>query len=216
MRPRDSTPQLSLLEREETVYVDDATGRIAYTPGFVPVGTAAAWFEELRADVQWKAQRRVMYDREVDVPRLLGHYHLPSFDPEAPTPPRAVLDAAREVTARTGVPFTSVGLNLYRDGRDSVAPHNDHLYEIVPGHPIALLSLGATRRMTIRSKEPPRRTLQVDLEAGSLLLMSYATQVHYTHGVPKTKQAVGERISLAFRVKPERSRGSTGLYSDDL
>ena len=155
-----------------------------------------------------------MYDREVDVPRLTGHYHLPSFDPTS-QPPRAILEAAGEVTARTGVPFTSVGLNLYRDGRDSVAPHNDHLYEIVEGHPIGLLSLGATRRMTIRAKEPPRRVLHVDLEAGSLLMMSWATQLHYTHGVPKTKDAVGERISLAFRVKPESSRGSKGFYSDD-
>jgi len=44
----------------------------------------------------------------------------------------------------------------------------------------------------------------VDLEAGSLLVMDYATQIHYTHGVPKTSEPVGERISLAFRVKPER------------
>ena len=58
----------------------------------------------------------------------------------------------RRASAATGTPFNNVGLNLYRDGRDSVAPHNDHLYEIVAGHPIALLSLGATRLMTIRSK----------------------------------------------------------------
>jgi alkylated DNA repair dioxygenase AlkB len=206
-------PQLSLLERRETVYVDDASGRIAYTPGFVDEARAAAWFAELRARVDWQAQRRWMYDREVDVPRLTGHYHLPSFDPSAGTPPRAILEAAQEVAVRTGVPFTSVGLNLYRDGRDSVAPHNDHLDEIVAGHPIALLSLGATRRMTVRSKGPPRRVLHVDLEAGSLLIMSYATQLHYTHGVPKTKEAVGERISLAFRVKPESARGSKGFYS---
>ena len=32
--------------------------------------------------------------------------------------------------------------------------------------------------------------------------MSYETQLHYTHGVPKTREPVGERISLAFRVKP--------------
>jgi alkylated DNA repair dioxygenase AlkB len=207
-------PQLSLLEPSETVYVDDASGRIAYTPGFVDQDRAARWFAELRAGADWQAQRRWMYAREVDVPRLVGHYHLPSFDPTAPTPPGAILEAAREVTARTGVPFTSVGLNLYRDGRDSVAPHNDHLYEIVAGYPIGLLSLGATRRMTIRGKEPPRRVLHVDLEAGSLLMMSYATQIHYTHGVPKTKDAVGERISLAFRVKPESSRGSSGFYSN--
>jgi len=152
-----------------------------------------------------------MYDREVDVPRLTGHYHLPSFDPTS-TPPRAILEAAREVITRTGVPFTSVGLNLYRDGRDSVAPHNDHLYEIVEGYPIGLLSLGGTRRMTIRSKQPPRRVLHVDLESGSLLMMSWATQLHYDHGVPKTKQPASERISLAFRVKPDSSRGAKGFY----
>jgi alkylated DNA repair dioxygenase AlkB len=114
------------------------------------------------------------------------------------------------------VPFNSVGLNFYRDGRDSVAPHNDHLNELRKGFPIALVSLGATRRMTIRAKEPPRRTVHVDLEPGSLLVMDYATQLHYTHGVPKTSDPVGERISLAFRVKPSRvdnaESGASGFY----
>jgi alkylated DNA repair dioxygenase AlkB len=83
-----------------------------------------------------------------------------------------------------------------------VAPHNDHLYEIREGFPIALLSLGAVRRMTVRAKTAPRRTLHVDLGPGSLFVMSYATQLHYTHAIPKTDEPVGERISLAFRVKP--------------
>ena len=73
------------------------------------------------------------------------------------------------------------------------------------GLPIALLSLGGTRRMTIRAKEPPRRALHIDLEPGSLLMMSYATQLHYTHGIPKTADPVAPRISLAFRVKPART-----------
>jgi alkylated DNA repair dioxygenase AlkB len=98
-----------------------------------------------------------------------------------------------------------VGLNLYRDGRDSVAPHNDHLNELRVGFPIALLSLGATRRMTIRAKAPPRTVVHVDLEPGSLLVMDYATQLHYTHGVAKTTERVGERISLAFRMKRPRA-----------
>ena len=142
-----------------------------------------------------------MYDREVAVPRLLGHFRL---DPAPDTTPTAILDAASRVVAHLGVPFNSVGLNLYRDGRDSVAPHNDHLYDIREGVPIALLSLGATRRMTIRAKAAPRRSLHVDLETESLLVMDYATPIHYTHGVPKRTAAIGERISLAFRVKPER------------
>jgi alkylated DNA repair dioxygenase AlkB len=183
----------------ETVLVDDARGRIVYTPDFLPADVARAWFEEVRIAVAWEAQRRRMYDREVDVPRLVAHFRLV---PEAAHVPEAIREAARQVTGATGVAFTSVGLNFYRDGRDSVAPHNDHLDEIAPGCPIALLSLGATRRMAIRAKTAPRRGLHVDLAAGSLLVMSYETQVHYTHGVPKTNERVGPRISLAFRVRP--------------
>jgi hypothetical protein len=65
--------------------------------------------------------------------------------------------------------------------------------------PIALLPLDATRRMTIRAKAAPRRSINVKVETGSLLVMDYATQIHYTHGVPKTSAAIGEHISLAFR-----------------
>jgi alkylated DNA repair dioxygenase AlkB len=152
-----------------------------------------------------------MYDREVDVPRLIGHFRL---DPPPPSTPPAILDAARQVSDSLGVPFNSVGLNLYRDGRDSVAPHNDHLDEICEGFPIALLSLGATRRMTIRAKAPASRVIHVDLEPGSLLVMSYATQLHYTHAVPKTTACVRERISLALRVKPAREAPAGGAAGD--
>jgi alkylated DNA repair dioxygenase AlkB len=200
-------PQLSLFDSDEGVLVDDDHGRIAYTPRFVDAAVAAAWFVELRRDVPWKAERRRMYDRDVDVPRLTAHFHLTPEATAASPPPAAIDQAARHMISKTGTPFNSVGLNLYRDGRDSVAPHNDHLDAIVSGSPIALLSLGATRRMTIRAKEKPRRALHVALEHGSLLWMSYATQIHYTHGVPKTADPVGERISLAFRVKPAPEEG---------
>ena len=193
--------QLQLFETPERVLCDDDRGRIVYRPRLVDPALAHAWFAELRTGVVWQAQRRRMYDRDVDVPRLTAHFQLAPASGEGP--PAAILAAAACVVQATGVAFNSVGLNLYRDGRDSVAPHNDHLHVLVEGHPIALVSLGATRRMTIRAKELPRRVLQLDLEHGSLLMMSYATQLHYTHGVPKTEAAVGERISLAFRVKPE-------------
>ena len=191
--------QLTLFDSSEAVLADDERGRITYTPGFVDSATAQAWFAQLRSAVEWRALRRTMYEREVDVPRLIGHYRL---DPPAESTPGAILDAFRHVADRLHVPFNSVGMNLYRDGRDSVAPHNDHLYELKKGFPIALVSLGATRRMTIRAKGAPRRVIHIDLEAGSLFVMDYTTQLHYTHAVPKTVEPVGERISLAFRVKP--------------
>ena len=190
--------QLGLFGDDSRALVDDASGAIAYTPRFVDEPTADAWFVGLRDGIPWNAQRRRMYDRDVDVPRLVASYRLDDTNLPAP-----LYEAARRVVERVGAPFTSVGLNLYRDGRDSVAPHNDHLYEIAAGYPIALLSLGATRRMTIRSKAKPRRILDLDLEGGSLLVMSYRTQMQYDHGIPKTDRSAGARVSLAFRVRPQ-------------
>ena len=193
-------PTLFDADVSELVLTDDTRGRVVYEPRFVDRSTADAWFAELRRDVKWQSLRRQMYEREVEVPRLIGHFRL---DPVSASVPAAIRDASSRVIDKLGVPFNSVGLNLYRDGRDSVAPHNDHLYDIRKGFPIALVSLGAARRMTIRAKTAPRRVIHVDLEPGSLLVMSYETQLHYTHGVPKSTEPVGERISLAFRVKPD-------------
>jgi alkylated DNA repair dioxygenase AlkB len=204
MRNWNQVSQLKLFDSCQGALADDERGRITYTPGFVDAETAQAWFTELHSEVRWRSERREMYDREVDVPRLLGHFRL---DPAPAATPEAIREAAKRVVAHLSVPFNSVGLNLYRDGRDSVAPHNDHLYDIREGFPIALLSLGATRRMIIRAKVAPRRCMHLDLEPGSLLVMEYETQIHHTHGVPKTRAVVGERISLAFRVKAEQSRG---------
>ncbi len=201
--------QLALFNSTDRVLADDERGRITYLAAFVDAATAAAWFAELRGVVDWRAERRQMYDREVDVPRLIGHYRLDSPHGAAPA---AILDAAARVREHLHVPFNSVGLNRYRYGHDSVAPHNDHLSDLRKGFPIALLSLGATRRMTVRAKAAPRRSMHVDLESGSLLVMDYATQIHYTHAVPKTKDDVGERISLAFRVKPDQ----TGPHPESL
>jgi alkylated DNA repair dioxygenase AlkB len=181
------------------VLTDDERGRVVYRPHFVDAETSDAWFAELRHAVNWRSMRRQMYEREVDVPRLIAHYRL---DSPSGSLPAAIGDASRRVVETLGVPFNSVGLNLYRDGRDSVAPHNDHLYDIREGFPIALVSLGAARRFTIRAKTPPRRVMHLDLDPGSLLVMDYVTQLHYTHAVPKTTAPVAERISLAFRVKP--------------
>ena len=189
--------QFSLFGAAPQVLFDDASGRVAYTPELVPAATAQAWFEQLFQGIAWRGGRRLMYEREVDVPRLRAHFELD--DPHLPAPLPEALAAVRTAV---DAPFTSVGLNLYRDEHDSVAPHNDKLEDLVRGQPIALLSLGATREMVIRAKRPPRRVLHLDLAAGSLLLMDYASQFHYDHGIPKQRAPMGPRISLAFRVRP--------------
>jgi len=199
--------QPDLLGADSGLLLDDSSGRIRYLRDAVPAARAQVWFAQLRDGIAWHSERREMYGREVDVPRLTASFRL--ADPALPPALREAADAVLDVTR---IDFDSAGLNCYRDGNDSVAPHNDHLDELQRGYPIALLSLGATRRMTIRAKQPPRRVLNVDLEPGSLLLMSWRTQHHYDHAIPKTRAQVGARISIAFRRRPENPSGSGGFY----
>ncbi|MCA1714025.1 MAG: alpha-ketoglutarate-dependent dioxygenase AlkB [Gammaproteobacteria bacterium] len=196
-----SAVQACLFEFGPQLLIDDAEGGVFYRPGVFEPAVAALWFTALRDAVDWQSMRRPMYDRVVDVPRLVSAYRL-----ESPDLPEPLLEIADCVRAELGQPFNTVGCNYYRDGNDSVAPHNDKLDTLVPGHPIALLSLGATRRMTIRAKAPPRAAIHVDLEPGSLLVMSHTSQLHYDHGIPKSRGQVPPRMSLAFRVRPTGPR----------
>ncbi len=187
----------SLFPSSALQLTQDAEGGIRYWPKVVDAAAASRWFDELCERVPWKSERRPMYDRVVDVPRLLAGFRLDAI----PGDLAALEEIAAVVRQRIDAPFNAVGLNLYRSGDDSVAMHNDKLHTLVPGHPIAIVSLGAARRMDIRTKAAPRRTQRIVLEPGSLLAMSHASQFPYEHGVPKTRQAVGPRISVVYRVR---------------
>ena len=194
---RDTSAAPDLFASGPLQLADDAEGGVRYWPDFATPQEADAWFDALRAGADWQAVRRPMYDRVVDVPRLLAGYSVDEF-PEA-LPLAAMLARVR---AFVPAPYSAVGLNHYRDGRDSVAMHNDKLYSIVAGHPIALVSLGSPRRMLIRAKAGSRETRAVELAPGSLLAMSHASQLSHDHGIPKTTRVVGPRISVVFRVRP--------------
>jgi alkylated DNA repair dioxygenase AlkB len=177
--------------------VDDAEGGIRYWPAFAGEDEAEAWFAALRDGCAWQHQRRPMYDRVVDVPRLQAWYPLDEMPAALPL---ATMLARVRATVPAG--YNSAGLNLYRDGHDSVAMHNDKLHMLLPGEPIALVSLGAARRMNIRAKAGGR-ALGIDLEPGSLLVMSHASQVTHEHGIPKTTRPVPPRMSVVFRARPD-------------
>ena len=177
--------------------VDDAEGGIRYWPDVVDPVTARRWFDILRTQAAWTRLQRPMYDRIVDVPRLLANYAVDALPDDLPL---ARLLAC--VQAKAPAPYSRIGMNLYRDGNDSVAMHGDKLHTVAQGHPITLVSLGAPRRMLIRAREGGRDTVAVDLAPGSVLSMSHVSQRTHEHGIPKTRRAQGPRISVVFRVRP--------------
>ena len=148
-------------------------------------------FVELAERVPWTQHRRPMYDRYVDVPRLIGQ--LPDFG--------RCLDVVSQVqqrlTAGYGVEFDRVGVALYRDGDDSVAWHGDQVARERPQALVATVSLGEPRTFALRPTGGGAR-LDYRLGHGDLLVMGGTCQRTWEHCVPKVRRA-GPRIALMFR-----------------
>jgi len=186
--------QQGLFAPEPVSLVNDEEGGIRYLPESIPAAVAQQWLDQALENIGWMSQQRMMYEREVAVPRLLATFSRESEDLPAP-----LSEAFEAVRSLLGAPFNRVGLNLYRDGNDSVALHGDKTEKLLPSQPIAIVSLGASRRMSIRPKTGSGRIVHVELEPGSCIVMSYASQFTHEHGIPKVAGVTGPRISLAFR-----------------
>ena len=109
--------------------------------------------QTLLTDVPWRAERRQMYDREVDVPRLLCWYS--GDDPAAaPGADRAPGHALNDYYGpELGEPFVTAGLCLYRDGADSVAWHGDRIGRGAHTDTmVAILSVGSARALMLRPR----------------------------------------------------------------
>lgn len=159
---------------------------IQHVPGFLRGHQRL--FEQLYRQVDWRSEDRLMYERVVDVPRLLGRL-----------PPQGhalieqlVVALSRHADRHLG----SVSLALYRDGRDSVAWHGDRV-STPEDHVMATLSLGEPRRFLLRPKGGGR-SQRFDLGWGDLLFMGGSLQARFEHCVPKQAHAL-PRMVVMFR-----------------
>lgn len=178
-------------------------------PGFVYhagwLSDPAAWEARLWSTLSWASREIILFGRPVLQPRLVDWYADPGVAYRysgvtlGPNPWPRNLDRLRQrLDAEFGTAFNSVLCNAYRDGSDSMGWHADDEPELGPQPVIASLSLGATRRFRIRPRDGGE-SVGVDLEAGSLLMMSGNSQARFQHALPKTKRPVGLRINLTFR-----------------
>lgn len=157
-----------------------------------------ALYDELVASPEWRAERRQMYDNVVAVPRLLRHYR---SGETVPWP--ALMDArqrlSRHYHEELEEAFTSTGLCLYRDGRDSVAWHGDTLGRGATSDTlVAIVSLGASRVLALRPRAGGP-SLRLTMDHGDLVVMGGSCQRTWEHAIPKTARSVGPRVSVQFR-----------------
>lgn len=157
-----------------------------------------ALYDELKASPEWRAERRQMYDNVVAVPRLLRYFR---SGETVPWP--EVVDARQRLSSHyfqeLGEGFTSTGLCLYRDGRDSVAWHGDTLGRgATLDTLVAIVSLGASRVLALRPRAGGP-SVRLTLDHGDLVVMGGSCQRTWEHAIPKTARMVGPRVSVQFR-----------------
>jgi alkylated DNA repair dioxygenase AlkB len=154
-------------------------------------------FATLVADVPWRAERRQMYDRIVDVPRLVHTYMI------GEPLPHPGLEEARDALSEhylpeLGEPFRTAGCCYYRDGRDSVAWHGDRIGRgNTHDTMVAIVSVGDPRKLHLRPRGGGD-SIAIEMGHGDLLVMGGSCQRTWEHAVPKVANA-GPRISVQFR-----------------
>jgi alkylated DNA repair dioxygenase AlkB len=163
-----------------------------------------ALLRELTDNVGWRAERRQMYDRVVDVPRLVSFHDLATEPPPHPMIEELRARLSDTYAADLGEPFTTAGLCLYRDGGDSVAWHGDKIGRSKSEDTVvAIVSLGATRVFALRPRGGGP-SLRLPQGHGDLLVMGGSCQRTWEHSVPKTAKPTGPRISIQFRPRGVR------------
>jgi alkylated DNA repair dioxygenase AlkB len=200
-----STPRLGELGATVQRHVLTRGAWVDVRPGWITGSDDV--FAKLVQTVPWQAERRQMYERVVDVPRLLRFY---GEDEPLPDP---LLDQARDALnahyrGELGEEFVTAGMCYYRNGRDSVAWHGDTIGRSrTEDTMVAIVSLGEARRLSLRPRTggaSQRHSLGFPLGHGDLIVMGGSCQRTWEHAILKTARPVGPRISVQFRPRGVR------------
>ena len=181
-------------------------GQFRYFPSFYAPQKATHLFESLLENIAWQQDPITLFGKTYLQPRLTALYAINDrpysysgiqMHPHPMTP--LLKDIQQQIESICATTFTSVLLNLYRDGQDSNGWHADDEKELGINPVIASLSLGAERFFHLKHHRLKEERHKLLLEHGSLLIMEGAIQHHWKHQIAKTKRPMASRINLTFR-----------------
>ena len=192
--------------QQEPLFFDVPDAEIIYYPGFFERGKADELFARLRSETLWQQDSIRIFGKTCLQPRLTALYGNEgkayaysgiNMQPHPWTPLMTYLK--EQVEAVCHHHFTTVLVNQYRDGRDSMGWHSDNENALGCNPVIASLSFGAERRFDLKHNTDVSQKHSITLGHGSLLIMRGTTQHFWKHQLPKTTKIMSPRINLTFR-----------------
>lgn len=196
---------MELFLKEKTI-LKLTNAEVIYIPFFYASEKATENFKILKESTEWQQDDITVFGKTYKQPRLTALYannNLPytysniTMFPKTFT--KALLNIKQDVEAIAKHSFTTVLLNLYRDGNDSNGWHADNEKELGKNPIIASVSLGSPRMFHFKHRLLKDEKHKILLGHGSLLIMKGEMQHYWLHQIPKTKKVIGERINLTFR-----------------
>lgn len=181
-------------------------GKLDYLPDFFCTSDADQLLIQLLNTLDWKTETLSFMGKQVTSPRLVcwygdngAEYRYSGVD-HIPLPWTNELKAIKESIYQShGYAFNSVLGNLYRNGQDSMGWHADKEPQLGKNPVIASVSLGAKRQFRLKHNKSGQ-TVNIELEHGSVLIMSGSLQHYWRHCLPKTRLPVKPRINLTYRL----------------
>lgn len=198
---------MNTLFQDEQLLFNLPNAEIVYTNNFFDTTASNMLFEKLKAEIPWQQDNITVYGKSHPQPRLTALYGNEGkpysysniiMQPHFWTPLTTYIK--EKVEEATNEKFTTVLLNLYRNGKDSNGWHADNERELGRNPVIASVSFGAVRPFYLKHNTIENQRLKIDLHHGSLLVMKGETQHFWKHQIAKTARPIGERINLTFRI----------------
>jgi alkylated DNA repair dioxygenase AlkB len=179
---------------------------VYYYDSFFTPDASERLFDALYRKINWRQDKIRMFGKWINQPRLTAFYgdtdksytysHL-KMEPEPWI--EELLEIKEKLEEFLNLEFSSVLMNLYRDGNDSMGWHSDDEPELGVNPEIASISFGASRSFKLRNRHDSSLQKKITLGNGSLLVMKGNTQHYWQHSIPKEKKVLVPRINLTFR-----------------
>jgi alkylated DNA repair dioxygenase AlkB len=179
---------------------------LVYYPSFFNDEAAVDLLKKLKNEIHWQEENIVVFGKTHLQPRLTAFYSdaklkygYSGIQLKTNDWSPLLLKIKYFIENETGLSFNAVLLNWYRNGKDSNGWHADNEKELGQNPVVASVSFGAERKFQFKHNTQTEEKHNLILQNGSLLVMKGEMQHYWKHQIPKTTQAVGNRINLTFR-----------------